>query len=137
MYLSEIIDDFVPAYSIRRHVSRTLVESCSRRARIIFFKQTAEIQISELFWLHLLLFHPFQIFEIMKLPLKSVFVSVVASAFEANHGNKSFGKMRNVIYCAQDPPELTFHTPVRRKQHLSAFSLAFVQRKLIHSALFK
>jgi hypothetical protein len=31
---------------------------------------------------------------------KSVFVSVVASAFEANHGNKSFGKMRNVIYCA-------------------------------------
>jgi len=31
---------------------------------------------------------------------KSVFVSVIASAFEANHGNKSFGKMRNVIYCA-------------------------------------
>lgn len=71
MYRSEIIDDFVPAYSIRRHVSRTLVESCSRRARIIFFKQTAEIQISELIWLHILLFHPFQIFEIMKLPLKS------------------------------------------------------------------
>jgi hypothetical protein len=50
----------------------------------------------------------------------SVFVSVVASAFEANHRNKTFGKMANAIYCVQDPPQLTFQTRVSRKQHLFA-----------------
>lgn len=50
----------------------------------------------------------------------SVFVSVVASVFEVNHRNKTFGKMANAIYCVQDPPQLTFQMRVSQKQHLYA-----------------
>jgi len=57
---------------------------------------------------------------ISKLVYISVFVSVVASVFEVNHRNKTFGKMTNAIYCVQDPPQLTFQTRVSRKQHLYA-----------------
>jgi hypothetical protein len=35
--------------------------------------------------------------------IKWVFVSVVASAFEANHKKQVFGKGENVIYFMRDP----------------------------------
>jgi hypothetical protein len=49
-----------------------------------------------------------------------VFVFIVASAFEENHWNKTFGKMTNAICCVQDLPQLAFQMQVSRKQHPSA-----------------
>jgi len=40
--------------------------------------------------------------------LKWVFVSVVASAFEANHRKQVFGNGGNVIYFMRDPPYFAF-----------------------------
>lgn len=47
-------------------------------------------------------------------------MSVVVFAFETNHGNKTFGKIANAIYCVRDPSQLTFQTRVSQKQYPSA-----------------